>query len=217
MTGVRRKQGIAAVLVTLAAAALATTAQGHAEAATAGRSAPRTVSIRLHIGGCDHCSVQLQHAITRGPEVWTSKQKTVGSDHVVSYRVPRSLTHGMSFVLRAPWEGNTGGVPNMVTRYAGHAVDSFVSRRAARNADRAEGCWAGASTDTVRLSFRVARVPGRTLDGHRTRIPLAYATHTMSSWRPAVKTFKGTIGNQDAFYCTPPRTTKLTFADARSR
>jgi len=103
-------------------------------------------------------------------------------------------------------------VPNIVTRYAGHAVDSFVSRHGARHAQRAEGCWAGASTDAVRLSFRVAGVPAKTLDGHRTHIPLAYATHTMSSWKPAVKTFKGTIGNQDAFYCTKPKTTKLTFA-----
>jgi hypothetical protein len=215
MTRVRRARGIAALLTTMAAVALATTAQGDAHANTTtdtGRSAPAKVSIRLHIAGCDHCQVQLQHAITRGPKVWTSKQKTVGADHVVRYRVRRSLTHGMSFVLRAPWEGNTGAVPNMVTRYAGHAVDTFVSRHAARHADRAEGCWAGASTDAVRLSFRVARVPARTLDGHRTHVPLAYATHSMSSWKPAVSTFKGTIGNQDAFYCSTPKTTKLTLA-----
>jgi len=212
MTGVRGMRGIAAVLVTIAAAALATTAQGHAEAATPGRSAPHQVSVRLHVAGCDHCSVRLQHAVTGAPKVWTSKEKTVGSDHVVRYQVRRSLTQGMSFVLRAPWQGDTGAVSNIVTRYAGHAVDSFVSRYGARHADRAEGCWAGASTDAVRLSFRVARVPARTLTGHKTHIPLAYATHTMSSWKPAVRTFKGTIGNQDAFYCTQPRTTKLTFA-----
>jgi hypothetical protein len=212
MTGIRRMRGIAAVLVTLAAAALATTAQGHADAATgSGRSAPHKVSLRLHIAGCDHCSVRLQHAINGKLKVWTSKQKTVGSDHVVRYSVRRSLSHGMSFLLRAPWEGDTGAVPNMVTRYSGHAVDSFVGRDGARRADRAEGCWAGASTDAVRLSFRVARVPGKTLDGRPTQIPLAYATHTMSSWKPAVRTFKGTIGNQDAFYCSKPRTTKLTF------
>jgi len=212
MTGVRRVRGIAAVLVTLAAAALATTAQGHADAATGGRAAPHKVSIRLHVAGCDRCSVQLQHAVTGQPRVWTSTRQTIGPDHVVRYRVRPSLTHGMSFVLRAPWQGDTGAVPNIVTRYAGHDVDSFVSRHAARHADRAEGCWAGASTDAVRLSFRVARVPARTLTGHRTHIPLAYATHTMSSWKPAVKTFKGTIGNQDAFYCTTPKTTRLTLA-----
>jgi hypothetical protein len=205
-------RGIAAVLVTLTAAALATTAQGHAQAATADRSAPPKVSLRLHVAGCDRCSVRLQHAINGKLTVWSSKQRTIGSDHVVHFAVRRSLTHGMSFVLKAPWEGGTGAVPNMVTRYAGHDVDSFVSRHAARHADRAEGCWAGASSDAVRLSFRVARVPGRTLGGQPTKIPLAYATHSLSSWKPAVSTFKGTIGNQDAFYCSKPKTTKLTFA-----
>jgi hypothetical protein len=213
MTRVRRARGIAALLTTLVAAALATTAQGEAHGATADTAdrAPRTVSVRLHFAGCDHCSVQLQHAVNGKLKVWTSKRKTIGSDHVVRYRVRQSLTHGMSFLLRAPWEGNTGAVPNIVTRYAGHQVDSFVSRDAARNADHAEGCWAGASTDAVRLSFRVARVRGKTLDGRPTHIPLAYATHSMSSWKPAVRTFKGTIGNQDAFWCTKPKTTKLTF------
>jgi hypothetical protein len=67
-------RGIAAVLVTLTAAALATTAQGHAQAATAGRSAPPKVSIRLHFAGCDSCSVRLQHAIDGKLTVWSSKQ-----------------------------------------------------------------------------------------------------------------------------------------------
>ena len=63
----------------------------------------------------------------------------------------------------------------------------------------------------MRLDFHVSRVAGKTLDGKPTQIPLAYATHSMSSWKPMVKTFKGTIGNQDAFYCTKPPTTKVTF------
>ena len=46
----------------------------------------------------------------------------------------------------------------------------------------------------MRLDFHVARVAGKTLDGQPTRLPLAYATHVMSSWKPMAKTFKGTIG-----------------------
>ena len=38
------------------------------------------------------------------------------------------------------------------------------------------------------------------MGGEPTHIPLAYATHGLTSWKPTVKTFKGTIGNQDAFY-----------------
>jgi hypothetical protein len=117
-------------------------------------------------------------------------------------------------VFRAPWDGGIGAVPNVVTRYAGHRVDSFVSRAAARRAGQAEGCWAGTTVDRVRLDFHVSRVPAKTLGGDPTHIPLVYATHSLSSWRPMVKTFKGTIGNQDAFYCTKPPTTKVTLTAA---
>jgi hypothetical protein len=220
MTRVRRGRGIAAVLATIAGAVLATTAQNNAHAAThpdptgadAGRAARTT--LHLHITGCDTCTVELQHAVTGAAHVWSSSPKKIGADHRAAFRTLTAHTHGMSFVLRAPWEGDTGAVPNIVTRYAGHAVDSSVSQRDARHGSLAEGCWAGTTVDDVRLGFHVARVPGTTLGGQATRIPLAYATHTMSSWKPLVKTFKGTIGNQDAFYCTKPPTTKLTFSAA---
>ncbi len=145
MTAVRRVRGLPAVLATIAAATLATTAQGDAHAATGsaatGASGPRHTTLRVHVAGCDRCTVQLQHAISGKPGVWTSRARTIGPEHRDEVR---------------------------------------------------------------RLSFRVARVRARTLDGHRTRIPLTYASHSMSSWKPVVKTYKGTIGNQDAFYCTKP-------------
>jgi hypothetical protein len=143
-----------------------------------------------------------------GPHVWTSKAERIGSDHRAVSRVRTARTKGLSFALRAPWQGDTGAVPNIVTRYAGHAVDSHLTRKAARHAHRAEGCWAGTTVADVRLHFHVGRVASKTLDGHATQIPLAYATHSMASWRPMVKTYKGTIANQDAFYCTKPRSTK---------
>ena len=216
MTRVRRARGIAAVLATLLAATLATTAEGEAHAATssagagAQRAAART-TVHLHVTGCDRCSIRLQHAVNGKLTVWTSTKQRIGSDHRAVFHVRTSRTHGLSFVVRAPWQGNTGAVSNMVTRYAGHAVDSYVHRTGARRGDRAEGCWAGTNLDDVRLGFHVARVRAKTLDGRPTHLPLAYATHTMSSWKPMVKTFKGTIGNQDAFYCTKPPTTKVTF------
>ena len=218
MTRVRRARGIAAVLTTLAAAALATTVSSDAHAMGARVAPSATSSARpahtrlvLHVTGCDRCSIAPQHAVNGSPHVWTPPFQRIGSDHRAVFRVRTARTHGMSFVLRAPWQGNTGAVPNIVTAYRGHAVDSFVSRDSARNGARAEGCWAGTTIDAVRLDFHVSRVRAKTLDGRPTRIPLAYATHTMSSWKPMVKTFKGTIGNQDAFYCTRPPTTKVTF------
>lgn len=216
MSLTRRVRGLVAVLATVSAAGLATTVQDDAHAAVhgAGAAKPAQTTVRLHVTGCDTCTIQLQHALNGQLHVWTSKEQKIGSDHHAVFRVRSSRTHGLSFVLRAPWEGNTGAVSNMVTRYAGHDVDSAVSRDAARAGDHAEGCWAGTTLDEVRLDFHVARVSGQTLDGHRTQIPLAYATHTMSSWKPSVKTYKGTIGNQDAFYCTRPPMTKLTLTAA---
>ncbi len=205
---------VSAVIVTLAAAALATTAQGDAHAAsvpTAASSAsssssskPSYTRLVLHVTGCNRCSIAPQHAVNGHLHVWTAPYQRVGSDHRAVFRVRTALTHGLSFVFRAPWEGNTGAVPNIVTAYRGHAVGSFVSRDSARHGRRAAGCWAGTTVRRVRLDFHVSRVQARTLDGHPTRIPLVYATHTLPSWKPVVSTYKGTIGNQDAFYCTRP-------------
>jgi hypothetical protein len=212
----RRSTGIAAILTTIAAATLAALAPGDAQAAAgAGAAAPPAkTTVHLRLTGCDRCSVQLQHAVTGKGEVWTSKSRRIGSDHKAVFHVRTARTHGLSFVVRAPWGGNTGAVPNMVTRYAGHRVDKHVSVRTARHGARAEGCWAGTNLDEVWLGFHVARVSGRTVDGHKTKLPLAYATHTMSSWKPMVKTYRGTIGNQDAFYCSRPPMTKLTLTAA---
>jgi hypothetical protein len=204
MTSLRR---VAAILLTLAAAALATTAQNDAHASSpsdrARAGTPHT-RLHLHVTGCDHCSITLQHAVSGNQNVWTSGRHRIGPDHVASFRVTTARTHGLSFVLHAPWQGNTGAVPNMVTRYRGQKIDNGVTLTEARRARRAEGCWAGTTVDVARLDFHVARVPARTLTGERTHLPLAYATHTLSSWKPMVKTYRGTIGNQDAFYCTRP-------------
>ncbi len=209
-----RLRPAAAIVLTLAAAALATTAQNDAHASSplsrAHAGTPHT-RLHLHVTGCDRCSITLQHAVSGDPHVWTSRSQRIGPDHVATFRVVTARTRGLSFVLHAPWQGNTGAVPNIVTRYRGQKVDNAVTLTEARQGRRAEGCWAGTTVDVARLDFRVARVPARTLSGARTHIPLAYATHTMSSWKPMVKTYRGTIGNQDAFYCTRPPTTKVTF------
>ncbi|CAI9404249.1 hypothetical protein [Nocardioides sp. T2.26MG-1] len=188
---------------TQAVAAGATTT---APAQHAHRQAPHRTSLTLTFQKCDSCSVYLQHAISgAGDTVWTSKTRRIGLDHQVTFRMRTRLTHGLSFVLDAPWAGNIGAVPNLVTRYAGHEVGSAVDRHDARHGRRAEGCWAGTRADAATLTFRVDRVRARTPDGQPTTIPLAYSTHTLPSWKPMMRTFKGTIANQDAFYCESPR------------
>jgi hypothetical protein len=218
MTRVRRARGIAAILATLVAATLATTAQNDAHAATGSGGAaaqkPAKTRLHIHVTGCDRCSLQLQHAVNGKQTVWSSAWQRIGSDHVAHFKVRTTRTQGLSFAIRAPWQGNTGAVSNVVTRYAGQRVDAGVSRAEARHGGRAEGCWAGTASPVMPLHFHVGRVPAQTLDGQDTQLPLAYARHTMSSWKPMVKTFRGTIGNQDAFYCTKPPTTKMTLQAA---
>jgi hypothetical protein len=206
MSRIRPTRRAAATVIALAAglAGVLTAAPTTADASTAAVQRP-TTQLTVVLRGCDRCSVQLQHAIDgAGDTVWTSRSQTAGPDHEVTFRVPTRLTHGLSFVFHAPWEGGTGAVPNVVTRYAGQAVGHSVDRDAARHARRAEGCWAGTTADAARLTFQVDRVRTRTVDGHPTRSPLVYSARTLPSWKPLVKTYKGTIGNQDAFYCNQP-------------
>lgn len=215
MTRVRRGRGIAAVLATVLAATLATTAQDDAHAASATDRATThhqdRTKLNLHVTGCDRCSVQLYQAIDGRPAVWHSAEQKIGSDHEVSFRVPTRRTHGMSFTLDAPWAQGLDAIPNVVTRYAGHAIDSSITRKVARHAKRAAGCWAGTDLDSLTLDFNVARIQARSAPGYPVTAPLVYATHSLSSWAPVVKTFKGMIANQEAFYCSRPKTTKVTF------
>ncbi|MGI8522556.1 MAG: hypothetical protein ACR2K3_04490, partial [Nocardioides sp.] len=132
MTRVRR---VAAVAITLAAPFLATSANTDAHAATptriaapAAKPGPPTTHLSLHVRGCDSCVVALQHAVTGHRRVWTSPSRKIGADHSVAFTVRTSRTHGMSFLIEAPWAGSTGAVPNLVTRYRGATVDSKVTR-----------------------------------------------------------------------------------------
>lgn len=200
-----RRSTVLATLVAVLAGFLALAMASPASARPAQRQAVDRTTLTVVVRGCDRCTVQVQHAIDgEAGHVWTSHRKRVGPDHRVVFRLRTALTHGASFVFGAPWAGNTGAVPNVVTRYAGHRVGTAVDRHDARHGRRAEGCWAGTRRDAARLRFRVNRVQVRTVDGHRAKAPLVYSTRTLPSWQPMVRTYRGTIGNQDAFYCQRP-------------
>ena len=71
-----------------------------------------------------------------------------------------------------------------------HAVAaSAQARNVDAHATRAEGCWAGTTSPVMRLHFHVGRIAGKTLEGDPTQIPLAYAVHSMSTWKPMLKPF----------------------------
>jgi hypothetical protein len=202
-------RGIAAVLMTLVAATLAATAEhgdSYAATATAGNPAatPHRTTLHVQVAGCDRCRITLQHAVTRARSVWTSRQQKVGGDGEAVFHLRTANTHGLSFVVWAPWAGNIDAATNFVTRDAGTVVGSRQTRSQAHTAKHAEGCWAGTSSSDATVRFRVVRVPARSVTGQRTHIALGFATHALPSWKPMAKTWHGTLGNQDAFYCTRP-------------
>ena len=143
MTRVRRARGIAAVLATLVAATLATTAQNDAHAATGSRRCGRSEAGEDEAAHPRHRLRPLLHPAParceREAERLDLAPQRIGSDHVATFKVRTSRTQGLSFVIRAPWQGNTGAVSNIVTRYAGHSVDTAVSRDAARHGKQARG------------------------------------------------------------------------------
>jgi hypothetical protein len=160
--------------------------------------------VRLDISGCSRCHVQLQHAVNGVQQVWTSHPQRIGSDHVAVFHMQTARTHGLSFTIWAPWEGDIDAVLNMATRYRGFGAGSSVTADDARSARHAEGCWAGTSARHATLHFQVVRLDSTTVTGDATQIPLTFATDTLPSWRPMVRAHHGIIGNQDAFYCTQP-------------
>jgi hypothetical protein len=209
----RRVSKVAAFSAMLAAAltgtVLAVAAQSGAVAAgaptahvsTAAHASARITTLHVHITACDTCSIQLVHAIQGSRSVWESRQQRVGSDRVATFKFPTRYSHGMSFDIQAPWAKGINYVPNAVTAYAGQKVGSKITLDTAEHSRHAAGCWAGTSRRTKTLFFHTL---GQRF-GHHALAPLVFARHTLPSWQPAVKTDRGVIGNQDAFYCVPPK------------
>ena len=196
---------VAAVIVTLAAAALATTAQGDAHAATAPTTTPPRTHLVLHVTGCDGCFIAAQQAVEGRLHVWTSPTKHVGSDHRVTY----DLQDGADRRPVVPRRGAVGGQHGRdlqhgdpLRRPRRGLVRSAVPRRARAAGPRAAGPVRRSTACGSTSTSRGCRA--RPWTAEPTHLPLAYATHTVSSWKPMVSTFKGTIGNQDAFWCTRP-------------
>jgi hypothetical protein len=188
------------MMMAASALLLGVTVPGNATA-----SVPKT-KVVLRVAGCHTCKVRLVQAVYHpgGVTYWHSRRKPVGADGAVAFTVPRQRTHGMSFELRAPWEGGTDSVPNVVTRYRGQDVGQRWTATRAKASKRAEGCWAGTSKAHVRLRFRVARVATTDYSGKSTHAAVAWSQRGLRSWKPMTPTWHGRIGNQDAFYCQQP-------------
>lgn len=183
---------------------------------TAQRAAvPRTVAARpttklvFAVRGCNGCVIGVQRALSdtsrarpKKPRYWNGPSGTVRHGRLV-LQVPTRFTAGMSFTIETPWEDHvTNAVTNIALGYPTRSAGGRVSVRAARTADHATACWAGTSKTRARFHVRVRKIHARTLEGEPGQAPLAWASPTTwvlpGTWS---KTWRGNIGNQDAYIC----------------
>ncbi|MGA9343815.1 MAG: hypothetical protein WBV37_01815 [Nocardioidaceae bacterium] len=168
--------------------------------ASASAPAAGKTSITLRIVGCRACPVRLVQAHSSAASaVWHTRTKRVHNGHV-TFTVPARRTVGMTFELNPRWS-KAGWVTNVVTRYAHRKVGSNVTPARAARTHRAEACWAGTDQSRVRMVVRVVKFRVRGYDGSPGYAPRAWFVKTRTSVGPRNRTFRGALGNQDAYYC----------------
>jgi len=220
MTSTRpRTRRTAAVLATTVAG-VAASLTGHAADAARAEAAPvtpltsvtsaaaaaQTTTLTFSVHDCDGCQIQPLQYMAGQQKAWSGKKKTV-KDGTVSWTFATKHTHGMSFWIRAPWEGSdgdsTGFVANIVTRYDHEKAGSTVTRDDVRSKTKASGCWAGTDATEVTIPLEVRKVM---VDGYQGKTPgtLAWTKVTQDWWRPILKTYKGILGSQDYMPCKKP-------------
>ncbi len=122
----------------------------------------------------------------------------------VVLNVPTAKTPGMSFNLDARWRVDINAVPVIVTQYQGYQPGERVTKRQAKAAKKATACWAGTAATAVTLRLMVRRVwmPAFSPDANRkTKVPLAWLVPTAETTGGFSDAYKGTLGQQDAWYC----------------
>ena len=167
-------------------------------------AASPTTTITLKVTGCEGCTIGVQRAITGGnpskitpakPTFWEGTSVKVKSG-VATLKVPTANTSGMSFTITAPWESGTNFVSNIVLGSALPAGSTVTSSQQAATT-KATACWAGTAKTDVTIKVQVAKA---SLGGGATAAS-AWATPTVATVGALADTTKGTLGNQEAYYC----------------
>ena len=183
--------------------------------------------VRILVSDCEGCTIGLERARAAGarvtpakPRYYTAKGNGKVSGGKVVFMVPTAVTPGMSLTISAPWEGFTDSATNVVlSGWDGDTSAPFipggekVSTAQAKKRKLGSSCWAGTtkSKATIRVSVAKIKVPGMGTP-KRVTTPLAWASPTKRTITPYAngswgddlgmgKLYRGTSGNQDAFYC----------------
>jgi hypothetical protein len=202
-----RRNAIAAVaMIAMALLGLAMPAYARADG---GRLSDRgaqgdrqqNTTLVLKVPTCPRCTIDLTRAITGHQKVWRSKNHHV-RDGKVSFVLPTARTEGLSFEISAPWDNACDCNTNIVTRYHGIKPGERLTDAVARHKHHAEGCWAGTQASTFTMTVHVARFKGLQLNGQPGHVMRAYFNAQVDSIGPMTRAFRGTLGNQEAFFCT---------------
>ena len=192
------RSSVARIIATGSAVAAALSlATGPAHAASP------TTTITLKVTGCEGCTIGVQRAITGGnpskitpakPTFWEGTPVKVKSG-VATLKVPTANTSGMSFTITAPWQ-TANFVSNIVLGSARPAGSTVTSSQQAATT-KATACWAGTAKTAVTIKVQVVKA---SLSGGATAAS-AWATPTVATVGALADTTKGTLGNQEAYYC----------------
>jgi hypothetical protein len=194
-----------AAMATVMGLALAGPAQGappsteFGRAATSAAAGRPTTLLVLRVDRCPHCPAYVQQALDDGT-YWTSRTHRVRAGHV-RLRVPTHRTHGMTFILNPRWANVTNAATNVVTRYANTQVGDRVSNRVAKDKRRATACWAGTDARRVRMVVRAVRFRGPAVEGGQGYALRAWFQPMRSATPYWSRTYRGSLGNQDAYFC----------------
>jgi hypothetical protein len=186
--------------MTLLATLTALSPAGEASAAPVARAAAQQTKITLKVNSCQHCPMQLVQAISGRQHVWSTAYKHV-KDGKVTFKVPTSRVDGMSINLDPRWSG-VNAVTNVVIRYGQEKVGRKVTAAEAKAKKQAAGCLAATGLSGFTLNIQVRKFKVRDIQGNPSQAPRAWVGHTAAWSPPMTRTFKGSLGNQDEFYCT---------------
>jgi hypothetical protein len=200
--GLRRV--VAGVVAAISALSLAiagsTAAQAGDPAGSTDRAAARNTVLTVKIRSCEGCEVTLVSYL-RGSEDdgWASDPHTIQNGKA-AFVVPTEKTHGLSVMVRTPWEGHLGYVTLAVVRYQGLAPGDRIGFNRARTMKKASGCWAGTDEPQASLRIKVRRV---TLQGMHAKVPgqIVWMPTTQDWLRPIYPVFGGVLGGQDVMLC----------------
>lgn len=207
ITSPRRTAAATALAAIAGLASAVTVGAGVADAsstAPSGRPA-HTTTVTLAVPDCSGCAFRLHQGLWdedahQGIRAWSSAEKKVRHGEV-SFTVASMRTHGMSVDVRAPWEGATGYVTNVVFRYGGEQPGDEVGFREARGKSMASACWAGTRADEVTIPLTVRKVRVEGVRPHKVPGSIAYTSVTQEWMKPMRKVWGGVMGSQDLNIC----------------